>query len=170
MNIESSFDPHTSNIDRYIDEPWLRGVYRNSRFLLKFSVSSLIIDCRHGQSHVNWNVSHRYRVVFLWFHVCLTFQSCIRNYDWFTTYLCRMLFKITQEITQEPIHGYHQSEMTQNEVVRSKILTDGTNRWSDEINGDDFDRQFDWKIIWMKFITVGLQYNHVSGTKKSWKS
>ena len=31
---------------------------------------------------------------------------------------------------------------------------------------NDFDRQFDWQTVWMKFITADLQYNHVSGTKQ----
>ena len=29
-----------------------------------------------------------------------------------------------------------------------------------------FDRQFDWQTVWVKFITLGLQHNHVTGRKK----
>ena len=58
------YDPREPNIDREIDKSWLRGVCRNSRFLLRFSVSSLVIDCHHEQSHVNWNVSHTYCAIF----------------------------------------------------------------------------------------------------------
>ena len=52
------YDPQALNIDREIDKSWLRGVCRNFRFLLRFSVSSRVIECHHEQSHVNWNVYH----------------------------------------------------------------------------------------------------------------
>ena len=75
---------------------------------------------------------------FLWFHVWLTFQPCIRSYDWLVTYLCRMLSKIMYQIMYHPIHGYWRHiftpEMTQNEAVRLKILTNGINEWTDGLN------------------------------------
>ena len=133
------YDPRAPTIDREIDKSWLRGVCRNSRFLFGFSVSSLVIDCHHEQSHVNWNVSHTYCTIFLWFHVWLTFQPCIRRYDWFVTCLCRIFWQWVYQRVYQPIRGYWHhistSEMTRNESVRPKILADGLNRWTDGLIG-----------------------------------
>ena len=37
------YDPQEPNIDREINKSWLRSVCRNSRFLLRFSVSSTVV-------------------------------------------------------------------------------------------------------------------------------
>ena len=67
-----------------------------------------------------------------------TFQPCVWIYDWIETYLYRMLLKIMYQIMYHPIHGYWHHiftpEITQNETVRLKILTNGLNRWTDGLN------------------------------------
>ena len=110
--------------------------------LQKFKISVEIfgvIDCHHGQSHVDWNVSHTYCVIiFLWFHTLSTFQPCIWMYYWIETCLYRMLWKIWDQIWYHPIHGYWHhiftSEIAQNEIVRLKILTNGLIRWVEGLN------------------------------------
>ena len=102
-------------------------------------------QCHHESSSVimnspTWTGMYTtwYCDSFLWFHVWLTFQPRIRSYDWIDTYLYRMLWQIWDQIWYHPIHGYRHHiftpEITQNETVRLKILTNGLNRWTDGLN------------------------------------
>ena len=64
-----------SNIDGDINKSWLGVVFD-------------VTDCRHGQSHVNWNVSH---CIFSWLHILLSFQPGVWIYDWIEIHLYRCL-------------------------------------------------------------------------------
>ena len=125
--------PQESNIDRKINKCWLRVVFRNVRVDLRFSMSSTV-DMDSSTTWTEMHPPHTLCYIFSWFHTLLAFQSCIWSYDWLRPYFYRMLWKIPQQIPQEPIHGYWHhiftSETTRNEVTRLKLLKSW---WSDGI-------------------------------------
>ena len=114
-------------------------------------------DCRHGQFHVNWKVSHIHRDIIPGFHMILTFKTCIWIYDWLETCLLKKFRAIVHQIVHKPLHGYWHhiptSEITQNEDVGLKILTDSPKRWTDTLNRRVWlifrltDRTFFWTEI-----------------------
>ena len=71
--------PQESNIDRKID------TCRFQKYKICTEVVG-VINCRHGQFPVKWNVSHTHTLsyIFSGFYMILTIESCVRSWDWLT--------------------------------------------------------------------------------------
>ena len=103
MNIESSYDPsrqilteESINVDSG-SFPEIQDLYWGFRcHRLSAWAVSRELEC----------IPHVLCYIFSWFHMILTFQPCIWIYDWLETYLYRMLWRIEEDIEEEPLHGY----------------------------------------------------------------
>ena len=98
--------PQESNIDRKINKCWLRVVFRNVRFDLRFSLSSTVDMDKPRE--LEWSDTHCVipGYSFSWSHIMFTFQPCVWIYDWIETHFYRMFWKIGYQIGYHSIHGY----------------------------------------------------------------
>ena len=68
-----------------------------------------VTDCRHGQSHVNWNVSHTHSAVFLVDYTFFYLSNPVFGSTIESRLVCIECFygiKIMDQIMEHPLHGY----------------------------------------------------------------